>query len=75
MIRRPARGLALAVLASAAALLLTGCGSNADPAPDRAAQTQTADGADEAQTKEMQRMLDGANEAADQADSDATQNN
>ncbi|MFD9724873.1 hypothetical protein [Streptomyces sp. NPDC059072] len=75
MISRRARGLALAALASTAALLLTGCGSNADPAPDRAARTQTEGGADDAQAKEMQRMLDGANEAADQADSDATQNN
>ncbi|MFB7253916.1 hypothetical protein [Streptomyces nojiriensis] len=75
MISRRARGLALAVLASAAALVLTGCGSNANPAPDPAAQTQPAGGADDAQTKEMQRMLDGANEAADQADSDSTQNN
>ncbi|MFI8497785.1 hypothetical protein ACIGFK_04665 [Streptomyces sp. NPDC085524] len=64
MINRAATGLA--VLVATAALLLTGCGKNEAAAPDSATQTQTQD---------MQQKLDNADQAAAQADSDATQNN
>ncbi|MFJ8017785.1 hypothetical protein [Streptomyces sp. NPDC096339] len=61
MINRTATGLA--VLAATAALLLTGCGKDEAAAPDSATQTQ-----------DMQQKLDNADQAAAQADSDATQN-
>ncbi|MER7826287.1 hypothetical protein ABTX85_27440 [Streptomyces sp. NPDC096097] len=64
MINRTATGLA--VLVTTAALILTGCGKNEAAAPDNATQRQTQD---------MQQKLDNADQAAAQADSDATQNN
>ncbi|MFE2288671.1 hypothetical protein ACFXDJ_31450 [Streptomyces sp. NPDC059443] len=73
MINRTAAGVA--VLVATAALLLTGCGTNKAAAPDRTAQSQSTDGADDAQAQEMQQKLDNADQTAAQAESDATQNN
>ncbi|MEV0990373.1 hypothetical protein [Streptomyces sp. NPDC049949] len=58
---------ALATLAAATALLLTGCTPGASAKPNG-----TADGAT---VKDMQQKLDDAESAAAQADADATQNN
>ncbi|MER6776080.1 MULTISPECIES: hypothetical protein [unclassified Streptomyces] len=58
---------ALATLAAATALLLTGCMPGAS-----AERNGTADGAT---VKDMQQKLDDAESAAAQADADATQNN
>ncbi|WP_145794964.1 hypothetical protein [Kitasatospora atroaurantiaca] len=63
---------AVAALAAAAALLLTGCGPTA-ATPDRAAQS--APGGGDSQLKDMQQKVDAADSAAAEADSDATQNN
>ncbi|MCX5215209.1 hypothetical protein OG689_39130 [Kitasatospora sp. NBC_00240] len=62
-------GAAAAVLAVAAALLLTGCGPSAK-SPGKAAAT-----ADDGQVQQMQQKVDAAESAAAQADSDATQDN
>ncbi|MFI5672063.1 hypothetical protein [Streptomyces sp. NPDC051704] len=59
--------VALATLAAATALLLTGCTPGATAKP-----TGTAD---DATVKDMQQKLDDAESAAAQADADATQNN
>ncbi|MFF4099504.1 hypothetical protein [Streptomyces sp. NPDC001903] len=63
---------ALATLATATVLLLTGCtpGASAEPGGAR-----SVSGSDEATVKDMQQKLDDAESAAAQADSDATQNN
>jgi len=63
---------AVAALAAATALLLTGCGPTA-ATPDRA--SQSAPGGDDAQLKDMQQKVDAADNAAAEADSDSTQNN
>ncbi|WP_329485406.1 hypothetical protein OG618_02210 [Kitasatospora sp. NBC_01246] len=83
------RAGATAVLAAAAALLLTGCGpgaaapgkaaATADPA-GRAAATAGPPGraaatAGDGQVQEMQQKVDAAESAVAQADSDATQDN
>ncbi|GHE38333.1 hypothetical protein [Streptomyces vinaceus] len=64
---------ALAALASATALLLTGCGPGASAGP--AGGTRSVSGSDEATVKDMQQKLDDAESAAAQADSNATQDN
>lgn len=62
---RPAA--ALAALALAAAALLTACGPS---------QSHPADGtADSAQVQDMQQKLDSADDAANQADTDAAADN
>ncbi|MFI8260146.1 MULTISPECIES: hypothetical protein [unclassified Streptomyces] len=58
---------ALAALAAATALLLTGCTPGAAAKP--------AGTADDATVKDMQQKLDDAESAAAQADTDAAQNN
>ncbi|WP_030159016.1 hypothetical protein [Streptomyces sp. NRRL S-244] len=63
---------ALATLAAATALVLTGCSPGASAKPGGA---QSVSGADEATVKDMQQKLDDAESAAAQADSDAAQNN
>ncbi|WP_405676676.1 hypothetical protein OG239_39920 [Streptomyces sp. NBC_00868] len=60
----------LAAVAAGAVLLLTGCGGGADAHP-KAEQSAGADG----QAAEMQAKLDAADNAASQADADASQNN
>ncbi|MGW7101818.1 hypothetical protein [Streptomyces sp. NPDC054838] len=68
MTGRAAAGLA--ALAAAAVLLLTGCGPGAEAQPKAPRPVS-----DDARAKEMQDTLDAADSAADQADTDATQNN
>ncbi|WP_329200915.1 MULTISPECIES: hypothetical protein [unclassified Streptomyces] len=68
MTGRAAAGLV--ALAAGAALLLTGCGPGAS-AQHKAPQSVS----DDAKVKEMQDTLDAADDAAAQADADATQNN
>ncbi|MFB7981051.1 hypothetical protein ACFY0N_11965 [Streptomyces vinaceus] len=64
---------ALAALAAATALLLTGCTPGASAGP--AGGTRSGSGSDEATVKDMQQKLDDAESAAAQADSNATQDN
>ncbi|MFD5422550.1 hypothetical protein ACFWJT_31605 [Streptomyces sp. NPDC127069] len=68
--RSARRGAALAALAAGAVLLLTGCGGGGNAHP-KAEQSAGADG----QAADMQAKLDAAENAASQADADASQNN
>ncbi|WP_330334151.1 hypothetical protein OHS33_33375 [Streptomyces sp. NBC_00536] len=63
---------ALAVLAAGSALLLTGCSQDK---ADRPAAEQSAGPADSGEQAQMRQKLDDADKAADDADTDATQNN
>ncbi|GHB55802.1 hypothetical protein GCM10010347_27230 [Streptomyces cirratus] len=68
MTGRAAAGFA--ALAAGAVLLLTGCGPGASAQPKAPRSVS-----DDAKVKEMQDKLDAADDAAAQADTDATQNN
>lgn len=70
--RRAAAGLA--VLATAAALLVTGCVPGAGSGSG-AGKKASVSGSDDATVKDMQQKMDDAESAAAEADSDATQNN